>query len=509
MKVKDGALAKPRARGSETLRLNCWDFGGQEIYHSAHTLFLTRRAIYLIVISKRDNERQNNADYWLRMASSFGGTDAVIYVVVNKDDELVGHPPDEQALRRKFPQIRPFLRTSCDTLAGVSVAREAIVRDALQLDGVRLPVAKTWLAIKKKLEAMTEHTLSLQQWAALCGQDVASEDARREVLHMCDRLGTVRYFPTNLPDGKKSDAPELCETTILNPEWVTLGIYALFDDEALLNRGGLLDRNEMAGILKKRGYPVEQERIIEEVMRRFDLLYDSSDHGASHRMLIPLMLPEQEPEIDWPAGGTLEFAYQYQVMPAGLVPAFIARSHEDISPTVPTWRRGCVLELKKCQVRIISDPELKRISVSVAGAEFPRRDVLDQVRFTFDALHGAVDNLPVMQLIPVPGHPNAPMLNYEFVRSLEWNQTATFPTQGTSMGETITVHVREALDGVRGAAREARDAAQRPIFHIHRGATYIDQSTTVGRDVIASQLAQEMKNSTNRPTQGRTDGEEG
>jgi internalin A len=121
VKIQGNALApKPRSRGAETLRLNCWDFGGQEIYHSAHTLFLTHRAIYLIVISKRDNERQNNIDYWLRMATSFGGVHAVVYVVVNKDDEKVGHAPDEEALRRKYPQIRGFLRTSCDDLTGIA-----------------------------------------------------------------------------------------------------------------------------------------------------------------------------------------------------------------------------------------------------------------------------------------------------------------------------------------------------------------------------------------------------
>jgi internalin A len=182
--VSGNALAaNPKSRGVEMLRLNLWDFGGQEIYHSAHTLFLTRRAIYLIVLSKRDNDRQNNVDYWLRMAASFGGPDAVTYVVVNKCDLKVGHPPDEQALRRKYPQLRGFLHTSCDDLTGIAQAREVIVREALGLEGVRLPIAKSWLATKKSLEKMPDHTLSMQQWSALCCEKRVSKN---------EKLGNLR-----------------------------------------------------------------------------------------------------------------------------------------------------------------------------------------------------------------------------------------------------------------------------------------------------------------------------
>src|SRR5437773_5412474 len=81
-------------------RLNVWDFGGQEIYHATHQFFLTRRALYLVVADARQNERQNNLDYWLQMARSFGGG-APIWVAINKCDQP-GDGPDEQALLRKY-----------------------------------------------------------------------------------------------------------------------------------------------------------------------------------------------------------------------------------------------------------------------------------------------------------------------------------------------------------------------------------------------------------------------
>jgi internalin A len=111
--LREGRLARDGEQGAEELRLNLWDFGGQEVYHSTHAFFLTRRAVYLLVADARANDRQNNLEYWLRMAESFGAG-APVWVAVNKCDQH-GAGPDEHALRRKFPAIRGFLRTSCKT----------------------------------------------------------------------------------------------------------------------------------------------------------------------------------------------------------------------------------------------------------------------------------------------------------------------------------------------------------------------------------------------------------
>ena len=499
--------ASQESPSAETLRLNLWDFGGQEIYHSAHTLFLTERAIYLIVISKRDNERQNNTDYWLKMAASFGGPEAATYLVVNQIDEKVGHPPDEEALRRRHPHLRGFLYTSCDDLAGVPEVRKTIVEEALRLKGVRLPVARTWLAVKTKLETMPEHTLSMQDWVALCGQDVSAAEARRELLHLCDRLGTVRYFPAGQSSSEHDDPPELLETAILNPEWVTLGIYALFDDETLVKRGGLLNRKQMAETLSRRGYPPEQERIIEEVMRRFDLLYDSAEHGEQHRMLIPVMLPQLEPAFEWPKEEALEFVYQYAVMPAGLIPAFMARMHKNLSRTPSPWRYGCVLDIKDCRVRVIGDRREARVSISVDGPESLRRDALDHVRAVFDALHATVRDLGEKELIPVPEHPEAPMLDYRYVRKLEWAGIREFHADGAP-GALIKVNVAEALDGVRGELRRKRDEEQRQeqasqtVVHGdlvlgHKQVSSEDRSVSVGGDAAESVITTGDRNINN------------
>ena len=453
--VRDGQLtADEKAAGAETLRLNLWDFGGQEVYHSTHTFFLTHRAVYLLVADARANDRQNNLEYWLQMAVSFGAG-APIWVAVNKCDAH-GDGPDEHALKRKFaPALRGFLRTSCWDGAGIEELKRTLVAEALKLDGVRQPMNNIWLGIKTALEETKEDTIPLESYLQLCREKGEDDSAMQtQLLDLWDKLGTVRYFPTR-PD----DPPEMRDTAILNPEWVTKAVYAVLDDAAIREREGLILDSDMERILCACGYPPGRHRMIEQVMRRFDLLYDTPDHDP-HKMLVPQLLPEHQPKIDWPAAGTLRFLYRYPVLPAALVPTVIARVHRNLSRTPGPWRHGCVLEFKDCRALVIGDAEAKQVEISVAGQPIACRDALDAVRFTFEGIHGAIKDLAVEELIPVPGRPDAPLLKYRHLRSLEFSEIATLPAEGAEPGEIIPVDVREALNGVRGKQKEKAEAAQ-------------------------------------------------
>lgn len=73
----------------EPVKLNIWDFGGQEIQHSTHQFFLTTRSLYLLVVDARKGDQFNNIEYWLKLIESFGG-DSPIIIVINQIDQLKG-----------------------------------------------------------------------------------------------------------------------------------------------------------------------------------------------------------------------------------------------------------------------------------------------------------------------------------------------------------------------------------------------------------------------------------
>ncbi|MEG3934151.1 MULTISPECIES: leucine-rich repeat domain-containing protein [unclassified Microcoleus] len=119
---------------TKQVKLNVWDFGGQEIYHATHQFFLTKRSLYLLVCNCRTSEDENRLEYWLKLIESFGDASPVI-LVGNKCDE---QPLDlnRKALRDKYPNIKAILETSCQSGSGIDELRSAIHTEISELKQV-------------------------------------------------------------------------------------------------------------------------------------------------------------------------------------------------------------------------------------------------------------------------------------------------------------------------------------------------------------------------------------
>jgi internalin A len=69
----------------EAARLHVWDFGGQDIYHSAHALFVRGLAVFLLVwatdTENADDEHRNHPlQYWVEYVRHHADTVAVVAV---------------------------------------------------------------------------------------------------------------------------------------------------------------------------------------------------------------------------------------------------------------------------------------------------------------------------------------------------------------------------------------------------------------------------------------------
>jgi len=81
----------------QVFQVNWWDFGGQDIYHGTHALFLRSRAVFLILwaphLENRDEYEENGIPlrnqplaYWLDYVRSLAGQDSPIIVVQSQCD---------------------------------------------------------------------------------------------------------------------------------------------------------------------------------------------------------------------------------------------------------------------------------------------------------------------------------------------------------------------------------------------------------------------------------------
>ena len=80
-----------------TVKLFFWDFGGQDIYHSTHQFFLTKRSLYILVWeARKKEEKENSFDYWLNIVKLLGSGSPVI-IVMNKSDLRIS-PVNEESM---------------------------------------------------------------------------------------------------------------------------------------------------------------------------------------------------------------------------------------------------------------------------------------------------------------------------------------------------------------------------------------------------------------------------
>lgn len=182
-----------RLRKDEAVRLNIWDFGGQEIMHATHQFFLTQRTVYLVVLSGREGSPDSDAEYWLKLIESFAA-DSPVIVVMNKMKE---YPFDvnRNGLRRKYLAIREFVRTDCQAYSGLAELRKAIEGETDRLEHLRDPFPASWFAIKNQLSGMEENYLSFDEYRSLCATLGETEKNAQEALaHALHNLGVVLNY---------------------------------------------------------------------------------------------------------------------------------------------------------------------------------------------------------------------------------------------------------------------------------------------------------------------------
>ena len=397
---------------TKPVKLNVWDFGGQEIYHATHQFFLTKRSLYLLVSNCRTSEDENRLEYWLKLIESFGDASPVI-IIGNKCDE---QPLDlnRKALRDKYPNIKAIIETSCQSGTGIDELRSAIHTEISQLKEVYDLLPLSWFQVKQRLENLDKDFISISEYASICGKEnIWEETDKTQLLGLLHNLGIVLNF---------REHPILQSTNILNPHWVTEGIYALLSDDALkVKTKGILTYADLSRILDSTKYPRHRYNCLTELMGEFQLCFPLSHCPPT--FLIPGILPKEQPENTKLEGETLEFQYHYRILPDSILSRFIVLMHEKIH-NCTHWRTGVMLEYTEGAevyniARIKSDPEDEKISIAISGRESTRRSFLSLIRDTFTKIHNSFANLEISQWVPVPGYPDADPLDYEELLGLE------------------------------------------------------------------------------------------
>jgi small GTP-binding protein len=380
--------------GDKALRVNLWDFGGQEIMHATHQFFLSKRSLYVLVLDGRRDERP---EYWLRHIESFGG-DSPVLIVLNKQDANPGFDLNRPFLLRKYPAIRGFLLISCADGRGIDRFREVLLKELarVEMTGIRWP--GSWFRVKERIEKMDRPYISCDEYGGICAEAGIAEQESREVLvGFLHDMGVAVHFKDFVLDG----------THVLDPVWVTTAVYKIINAEQVAADKGVLRLNSLGVILRQEDgeeydYPASTHSYIIELMKKFQLCWSIGREAV----LIPQLLGVVEPEFSFDEAGALRFVLHYHdLLPLSVLPRFIVKRHREIRGGL-CWRTGVVLRDQESgsEAVVRADYESRRISLWVNGPR--RKEYLTFLWFSLREINDSFETLNVSARVPMPDDPH-------------------------------------------------------------------------------------------------------
>lgn len=443
--------------------------------HATHQFFLTKRSLYLLVLDSRLTQEENRVEYWLKIIQSFGGESPVL-IVGNKIDQ---HPLDidRTGLQKKYPNIVGILETSAATGAGIEALKAAITEQVNNLPHVRDLLPETWFTVKTKLEELGKQSnfITQEKYLDLCAEnEVSDETSQRTLIGFLHDLGVVLHF---------QDDPRLEALGILNPQWVTNGVYKILNSHALFQNKGTLTTSMLDEILNLPEYPHGKRLFIADMMKKFELCYDIEPDKS---FLVPDLLPKDQPDLNF--SGVPAFEYAYPVLPSSVITRFIVRMNQKIDDGI-VWRTGVVLKIGENKALVKADIEDRKINIAIDGLEHTRRDALSAIRYQLDEIHASIKGLNPEKRVPIPEAPHAEPLDYDYLLQLERDGFEEHPVKNGN--QLVKVNVRKLLSGVVSEAERRQPVGNTTIFNI--GGDVIGGNIISGDDNQASVETTEIK----------------
>lgn len=450
----------------QKVQLNVWDFGGQEIMHSTHQFFFTKRTVYILVINARENQENNKTEEWLQRIKALSA-DSPVFVIGNKIDEnnrgtdktSIGYfDIDRTNLTNKFPNvIKGFFGVSSDTEQKqfdflFEDFKKVLIAEVGKLSEIHKEFPASWFEIKSQLEKMQADEIpyiTFHDYISRCVKaSIENEESQRTLIDFLHDLGIALSF---------QDDRELRDLAVLNPEWVTRGVYALIDNAQITLERGILKREDIGKYLNEKEYPPgETQDFIIKMMRKFKLLVDIEKDKV---FLIPDLLPKDEPDTgNWE--NALHFQYGYEIYEKSILRSFIVEMYP-LRSKETYWRNGIVLSKGANRALVKADVLKKFITIKIEGNPSVRREFLAVIRREFDKIHGRFGSLDVVEKV---GHPKHPEILRDYQRLLKMEENGIEMEFVEEL--EINLPVKDWLDGVESAEDRVKNRGRKQFDEI-------------------------------------------
>ncbi|MEI6140858.1 MAG: COR domain-containing protein [Mariniphaga sp.] len=388
-------VPKQDAKTDKDFRFNIWDFGGQEVYHATHQFFLTKRSLYLFVTEARKDLRFDDFYYWLNIINTLAGKSPVI-LVQNKTDQSHNEPSIEP-YQKAYPQIWDGLQKvccntqheqwnekHCHTIGSLkSTIFDILRKRVLEGIGDKLPVS--WVEIRKEiadLQAKKLNYIGIEDYYKICETKGLDKERALFLSDYFHDLGVFLHFRNDV---------NLRNTIFLNYEWVTKGIYNVFDNAKIKNvTFGQFTDEDLISIWDEPQFKGKEPELLNLMKNEeFKICYQ---HRKGY-YLAPQLFSDKVVAYEWRTNtSNLVFRYNYKFMPKGILSQLIVMLHKYIYKDT-FWKYGVLFEHKNTRA-IVTENRLENkniIEIKVEGDG--KRDLLRLIGEKIEEINESYTNL--------------------------------------------------------------------------------------------------------------------
>jgi internalin A len=400
------------------VRLNLWDFGGQDIYHGSHALFLQGQAIFLLLWTP-ELERQTTyqegklslrhrpLSYWIDYLRAFAGTDASVLIVQSQcdtRDKRVLHPP---APVDDFPFHR-FTEVSARTGLNLGILKESIkeaVRDRFDRRPPP-PIGAGRLKVRDRLRQMLEEDqkrepakrqhrlLERAEFDRLCDDvgGISDKDALLDFLH---HNGVVFYRPGLFGD-----------RIVLDQNWALEAIYALFDRKKILPlfRGyGRFSRADLERLIWS-DYTTEEQKVFLGMMESCGICFKVREISYDEwEYIAPELLPKWSDVQELLLGRLsddppdAEASARYAFLHEGVLRGYLSKLGEHAKDAAIYWKYGCWFFEQKTRSQVLIESQWDDGASEAGAGEIRFRAWGENAESLTDLVLDPLQKLPIGQ----------------------------------------------------------------------------------------------------------------
>ncbi len=373
-----------QTEASPTNWLNLWDFGGQDLYHGTHALFLNTRSVFLMLWKAGDDEEQERIDslghpdqrhtqqYWADYIESLAPRDSAVVVAQSLwRDAETGVDDRPGSLNAEFRHLKPIESYyNASTGEHGKVLKEDLETAIAQIRGTTgdLLIPGSWAKVRDEIQAWQQEWVESEEvsFAERKRQTIPWDEGEDSFVKLCQSAGDVgdpKVLLQFLHDTgvlfHKEGAFQ--NQIVLDQEFVLKAIYEVLDRENVLESIKRTGRFTMAELWQKTPYSEGDQALFLSLMQECGICFEFRKGPQGESVYVaPDLLPDRNGIDDpdhrdrasldaWNAIPTPETVYRldFDFWHQAMARSFFSEVGRAAGDRATYWKNGVYFEVRE------------------------------------------------------------------------------------------------------------------------------------------------------------------